>query len=688
MAKGVLKYVVIFLSLCSTVFAINSPEIRCVLVVPNGDVIISWAIPADPANEFKSYEIYYSINKVGPYVPIASQTSYTAFSYSTTGFNANTQPYYFYVQTKNTSNMSSPAIDTVETIFLTISPPGSSVAVLSWNDFHTPLPAGESPSYKIFKEYPINNWTQMGTMPVHNTTARYSFSDTISVCNDLINYRIELFDPVLSCTSVSNIKGNWFIDKNPPSAPQLDSVSVDTLGNVTIGIHPSNSPDTKCFVVYQHTGGTYIPIDTPCTGNTATIYTYTNSTANSSSEEFSVAAIDSCGNLGVIALNGQSTIYVQATFDICSKTASLTWNPYKNMTGGVNHYEILYSAVSKSGPFIHLADTTATIYFHKNLTQGVNYWYRIRAHSTLKNLAGRDSITSSSNIFPLPTPPANQPSYVYLSDVTVNNPAENIDVKWYVDKNVRVGGFNIYRSDNYNGPFSNAGFANYTAQNNYSFTDNSADASKQKYYYYIRVLDTCMSPIIKTDTSNSIFLQAVASGNFKATLMWNDYAKWLGNVTGYNIYRSLDGVFLGGPIATVPIGTNTYVDDLSNYTNYSGKFIYYVEAIEGSGNIYGLTELSESNYAYVYLDALMFVPNAFVPKGHNKVFLPIGDYIEKTDFKLSIIDRWGTKIYETTDENQGWDGGNSVEGLYAYLIEYKTAVGEYREQRGTVTLIR
>jgi len=692
MVKGVLKYFVIFSSLLSRAFAINSPEIRCVMVIPNGNVIITWTTPSDPANEFKSYEIFYSTNLAGPYTPIFSEPSYTVSSYSTVGVNANAQPYYFFVQVKNTSNVPSPAIDTVETIFLTISPVNSSIVTLQWNDFQTPLPAGESSFYKVFKEYPINSWTQIGTVPVHNTTARYSFSDTISVCHDSINYRVELVDPVLSCTSMSNIKGNWFQDKNPPSAPMLDSVSVDISGvvvTVKMGIHPSNSSDVKYYVIYKWYGTSWKAIDTIWTNNiTPTAYTYTNSTSDTNSEEFSVAALDSCGNISVIALNYQKTIYVQATFDVCSKTASLRWNPYKHMTDSVNHYEVLYSTVSKTGPFIHLADTSATVYLHKNLVQGINYWYRIRAHSNLKNLAQKDSITSSSNVFPLPTPAANQPAYVYLSDVTVLNPAEKIEVKWYVDKNVRVGGFDIYRSDTYSGPFSTAGFANYTAQSNYSFTDNSADANTKKYYYYVRVLDTCMSPIIKTDTSNSIFLKAVSSGNFKATLRWNDYAKWLGNVSGYNIYRSLDGVFSGGLIATVPVGTNTYVDDLSNYTTYNGKFTYYVQATEGNGNPYGLTEASESNYADVYIEAEVYVPNAFVPKGHNKVFLPIGDYIDKTEYKLSIFDRWGAKIYETTDENQGWDGGSFVEGLYAYQIEYKTSIGEYRRQTGTVMLVR
>jgi gliding motility-associated-like protein len=98
--------------------------------------------------------------------------------------------------------------------------------------------------------------------------------------------------------------------------------------------------------------------------------------------------------------------------------------------------------------------------------------------------------------------------------------------------------------------------------------------------------------------------------------------------------------------------------------------------------------LSQSNYADVYIDANLFVPNAFVPKGHNKVFLPVLNYVDKVDYKLSIFDRWGTKVFETADQEQGWDGGSYEEGIYGYLIQYRTSIGEYRETKGTVMLVR
>jgi gliding motility-associated-like protein len=68
--------------------------------------------------------------------------------------------------------------------------------------------------------------------------------------------------------------------------------------------------------------------------------------------------------------------------------------------------------------------------------------------------------------------------------------------------------------------------------------------------------------------------------------------------------------------------------------------------------------------------------------------LPIGSFVEKSEYVLRIFDRWGQKIYETTDPNKGWDGGSFPQDVYAYTLQYKTAFGEYKQLNGTVNLIR
>src|SRR6185503_6434167 len=55
-------------------------------------------------------------------------------------------------------------------------------------------------------------------------------------------------------------------------------------------------------------------------------------------------------------------------------------------------------------------------------------------------------------------------------------------------------------------------------------------------------------------------------------------------------------------------------------------------------------------------DFTIYVPNVFSPNGDelNDIFLPIGRGI--SHYKLSVFNRWGEKIFETTDIHTGWNG--------------------------------
>ena len=90
------------------------------------------------------------------------------------------------------------------------------------------------------------------------------------------------------------------------------------------------------------------------------------------------------------------------------------------------------------------------------------------------------------------------------------------------------------------------------------------------------------------------------------------------------------------------------------------------------------------------------LPNVFTPNGdgYNEYFVPEEQNI--LDFKMKIYNRWGMRIYETTDLQKGWDGTYinqpAAEGVYFYVVEYRewegTQAGELLFQQGTVTLLR
>ena len=93
------------------------------------------------------------------------------------------------------------------------------------------------------------------------------------------------------------------------------------------------------------------------------------------------------------------------------------------------------------------------------------------------------------------------------------------------------------------------------------------------------------------------------------------------------------------------------------------------------------------------------LPNVFTPNGDgiNDVYQPIPPYrgVEKVDMK--IYNRWGRRVFSTTDRDILWDGSDEnshqpcSEGVFYYSCEVsvRTLTGEYTYPlHGSITLIR
>jgi gliding motility-associated-like protein len=91
----------------------------------------------------------------------------------------------------------------------------------------------------------------------------------------------------------------------------------------------------------------------------------------------------------------------------------------------------------------------------------------------------------------------------------------------------------------------------------------------------------------------------------------------------------------------------------------------------------------------------IYVPNAFTPNGDgvNDTFQPKGFGIEK--YEMQIYDRWGEKVFETTEFEKGWDGSymkrsetSSKDDSYIWRIKATSVFGKAHEYTGHVTLIK
>jgi len=648
------------------------PGLRCLEVLPNGDVKLTWIPPADPSNAFDSYEIFSSISLSGGYTMVGTVGALAFTTYTHVGASATVQSKYYFVRTKfgPGGSTTSAHSDTLRSIHLNAVQATPDVK-LTYNNLHLPALNTSSPTFTINKEYPMGTWSTLGV------TAKLTYGDTISVCSASLNYRVALADNS-GCVSLSNISGNIFNDAKTPDEPVFDSISVLPNGQTVLAWHiPRDLDITKYQIYYKIPPNINTAIDT-VNGRNSTIYTYTPTTATLQAVALFVAAIDSCKKIGSFDIK-PTTMFLKVNYNMCDYSTNLEWNAYQAMPKGISEYRIYYSV--NGSAFNAVGSTTNTSFIHSNVSPSQNIAYFIRVFNADK------SISSSSNRSGFFSTEAQAPAFVYVKTASVLN-KNSAEIKIYIDISKNSEGIDLTRSeDGIN--FTGIVFLPPNGTADYSYTDESVDTKNISYYYRAIVRDSCGNLRTKSNISKTILLKVKEDkeNSFNKHLTWTDYKGFAGNVSGYNIYRMINDVSPVSPVAsTGPLDT-TYIDNVEDEAPNGSNIKYYVEAIEGISNPYGLLEKSLSNVESVYMEDKIFVPTAFAPKGVNTIWLPITHFVDKTEYKVSVFNRWGAKIFEANDDKQGWDGKDAPSGIYVYLISYKNSLGEYKEVKGTFMML-
>ena len=102
--------------------------------------------------------------------------------------------------------------------------------------------------------------------------------------------------------------------------------------------------------------------------------------------------------------------------------------------------------------------------------------------------------------------------------------------------------------------------------------------------------------------------------------------------------------------------------------------------------------IADSIIVNVNTESDIAVPNAFAPgNGPNSKFKVIKRGIAHLD-NFSIFDRWGIKVFETNNIDEGWDGMYNgkpqPQGVYMFQVKGETLTGRKVAKQGNVTLLR
>lgn len=113
---------------------------------------------------------------------------------------------------------------------------------------------------------------------------------------------------------------------------------------------------------------------------------------------------------------------------------------------------------------------------------------------------------------------------------------------------------------------------------------------------------------------------------------------------------------------------------------------YFVEITDANGCAY------KESFTYHTTGVKVYAPSAFTPNldGLNETFLPVINCA--SSFEINIYDRWGKKIFTSTDPNKGWDGnfkGQKLQqGVYYYSLKVVDSDFKLSDHSGHVSLIR
>lgn len=465
----------------------------------------------------------------------------------------------------------------------------------------------------------------------------------------------------------------------------------DTSQDVVIKWKPVNDTSKiigyKIFEYFKNEYGVWgqdnkKPIDSTKKSD-PTIDTFSYPDVKTRSVRFVVFSYISDTSLGA-RLNISQTIFSTVKFDSCNYTLTLTWSQYygwgtnesTNFKGNVKEYRVFNAIANEM-----IGKTTDTTYLiSSGISANTTYEYYIQAINSLDT-----TIQSKSNIVVKKTLTQRPPDSISTESATYKT--DNlVQITFDIDSTSEITDFDLYRSSSTTGTFSKiASFSNVK----YQLIATDSDPLSTTAYYRLQDKNYCGITAIYSDTSTAI-VPVLLLGSENVTINWSPYVKWENGVSSYIVDRSLDGEnfsYLGSTNGS----SNSYNDNISSLKGKltSGR-IYYRVIADAKDTSFE----SVSKSVYIDLTSEIYIPNAFTPDGNgqNDKFQAFFAF-PPTQYSLTIYNRYGSKVYETSDssDDAGWDGmingKKAPEGVYVYLIYYSSGDKKKVEKKGNFTLI-
>jgi hypothetical protein len=408
---------------------------------------------------------------------------------------------------------------------------------------------------------------------------------------------------------------------------------------------------------------------------------------------FSIDAQDSCGgNQGTSSAPFyHKTIYLTKIDDVCLGSIKLSWNAYNGWT--TSKYRILVNKNNTGETVIQEQQKDNLSYIYTDFDYGDSLKIRIEAVDSSDT-----TIVSHSNQYIFKSTKVQRPKLLQVTSVSyLSNYVARIT--WFCDSNAQYDYFELIKYDGYSK--TEIGYTKitkpiYTSGNFFSYIDSNASSTSTARYEVVFV-DKCNDDQIGR-SANSLFAKVKQTGLFKNEISWNeslfpDSVQY--TISSYSLYVD-DGSGNYSLLTTLPSGTLSYSHDIESLYQSKGQFCYYVVAhytFDTTTQLLNYKMEARSEFACIEDRTVIHIPNAFKTTGVTPTFKPMFVFWNGNGFLMQIYNRWGTKIYETTNANYGWDGSTingqaTDEGMYSYIISFIGNDGKSNTKTGTVILLK
>ncbi len=639
------------------------PSDLCVSVNIQGEIELSWITPPNP-DDFLNYEIFRN-DQALPIIGPSTAESFVDFAANPEQINT------YYIQS-TLNGVNSVSTDTVSNIVLTLNPAVLSVPQLSWNSPYGDPPA--SGNYVVYRKMTSTPLEAIASLP----TSVQSYNDTLyGFCTDTVmDYQVRYVNAI--CEMNSQMEENEFRDDQAPPQPIIETVTVDiNTGDVIVYWYPVNVPDLNFYRI-QHITGSFLNVGN-VPGGGLTEFVYQDASTNASNT-LGVIAFDDCNN-DISFGQSATTMFAEASYTECELDAMVSWSPYEGWDEDVEKYVIRAEVDGLEDLAMGEVDGES-LFFLAEVEPNREYCFYIEAHSNGDQRVSHSNFACIGTTYPVII------DYNYISSVnTISDSRIQVDLQQDV---LGMGTtYELFRSRE-GASFVSKGVFQQTNQPVLTYVDNDVDARNLKYRYKWVAYDGCGALISESNVSRNIVLTAIAdSRELRNLIEWNSYIGWEGGVNEYQVWRKLGSEEEFSVYANLNGNTLILEDDVEPFMMNEGEFCYMIAAREGS-NSFGNGAVSRSNISCATQPPIMWIPSGIVLNGmpENRVFKPVAGFIDFESYRMEIITKWGEKIFQSSDIEDGWDGtyrGNTVrEDFYQYIIIYRDGSGKPFVERDIV----